>query len=873
MAEKLQVIAQLVLDSSDFNKGVDAITKTLQKAKEIQAEIISQFGENSDEAKKAAASVSEIEKNYQTLLNTTIEVNAESAKIGDTMAGVDSDVQKVNASVEDLKVEVTKTDDAFDNVNTTVNTTNDTVVDLTAQLKNAKVELENIVNQFGEGSNEAKAAADNVQQIEQKMKEAAIVQIDEPVKSLKAQLREANNELQAAVDKFGVGSKEAAEAAKRVAQLKDTIGDAKTLTDAFNPDAKFKGLANAVQGAVGAVTALQGAQALFGEQSKEVQETLVKVQGALALSQGVNSVLEAKDSFKALGSQAADAFKAIKTGIGATGIGLLVIALGTIVAYWDDITAAVSGVSEEQKKLNKETESNLKANEDKLASLENQDQQLKAQGKSEKEILQLKVKQTDEAIKAAEINLENAKATKNAQVEASKRNRDILQGIITFITAPITALLKGIDLIGEAIGKNLNLANKFTGGIAELIFDPKEVAAEGDKAIAEAEKRLNGLKEKRAGLQNNITAIDKQAADKRAADAKTAEEKAKAAAEKAAKEAADLAKRRAEFQIGTDKLIQQARLDNLKDGLFKQKALLDQAYDDDIAALLASLDKKEIDQEEYNKRRLALDAKYQQDSIALQKSADEKAAVDKFNKDLANLEQQINNNDLAYQTQKKALDDELLLLEAARAKGTLTEQQYKDAVKKNSEDRTRIYQIELNTRKQQVAAFGKLLTDISDLVGKNTKAGKAAAVAGLVIQQAQTVAQVTTDTIASTRAIVKKYAGIPGGQIPAAVEIGLNVAQGAVAIAKAVQAVKKGISEIKGANESSNASGSADVGAGGGAAAAAPIAAQQETTALPQEQINQLASANATVRAYVVESDVTGNQERITRLNRAARIS
>ncbi len=738
-----------------------------------------------------------------------------------------------------------------------------------------QAEYAKVVDVFGEGSKEAKEAGEAVRQMTEYLKGAGAAGegIDQPVKSLKSQLKEANAELQLAVDKFGIGSKEAAEAAKKVAGLKDTIGDAKTLTDAFNPDAKFKGLANAVQGAVGAITALQGAQALFGKESEDLQKTLVKVQGALALSQGVNSILEAKDSFKALGSQAADAFKAIRTGIGSTGIGLLVVALGTIVAYWDDITAAVSGVSEEQKKLNAETQKNLKANEDKIAALEGQEQQLKAQGKSEREILQLKVKQTDEAIKSAEINLENAKATKEAQVEASKRNRDILQGIITFITAPITALLKGIDLIGAALGKNLDLAGKFTGGIAELIFDPKEVAEEGDKAIAEAEKRLNGLKEKRAGLQNSITAIDKQAADKRAADAKAADEKAKAAAEKAAKEAEELAKRRAEFQIGTDKLIQQARLDNIKDGLFKQRALLDQAYDEDVAALLASFDKKEINQEEYNKRRLALDEKYQQDSTALQKSADEKAAIDKFNKDLANLEQQINNNDLAYQAQKKALDDELLLLEEARAKGTITEQQYKDAVEKNSKDRTRIYQIELNTRKQQVAAFGKLLTDIGDLVGKNTKAGKAAAVAGLVIQQAQTVAQVTTDTIASTRAIVKKYAGIPGGQIPAAVEIGLNVAQGAVAIAKAVQAVKKGISEIKGASESSNASGSADVGAGGGAAAAAPIAPQQETTALPQDQINQLASANATVRAYVVESDVSGNQERITRLNRAARIS
>jgi len=40
---------------------------------------------------------------------------------------------------------------------------------------------------------------------------------------------------------------------------------------------------------------------------------------------------------------------------------------------------------------------------------------------------------------------------------------------------------------------------------------------------------------------------------------------------------------------------------------------------------------------------------------------------------------------------------------------------------------------------------------------------------------------------------------------------------------------------------------------------------------LDQNQVNQMASATA--RAFVVESDVSGNQERIRRLNRAARIN
>jgi hypothetical protein len=56
---------------------------------------------------------------------------------------------------------------------------------------------------------------------------------------------------------------------------------------------------------------------------------------------------------------------------------------------------------------------------------------------------------------------------------------------------------------------------------------------------------------------------------------------------------------------------------------------------------------------------------------------------------------------------------------------------------------------------------------------------------------------------------------------------------------------------------------------GGGAAPIAP-SAQVGTTQLAQATINQLQNANT--RAYVVESDITGAQSRVTRLNRAARL-
>jgi hypothetical protein len=159
--------------------------------------------------------------------------------------------------------------------------------------------------------------------------------------SLKSQLREAQQEVQALSDKFGATSTQAINAAKRAAELKDAIGDAKALTDAFNPDAKFNALSSSIGGVVNGFQAYEGALGLVGVESAALQEQLLKVQSAMALSQGLQGLGEARDSFKQLGAVAKNVFTSIKGAIGATGIGLLVIAVGALVSNWKELTGWV----------------------------------------------------------------------------------------------------------------------------------------------------------------------------------------------------------------------------------------------------------------------------------------------------------------------------------------------------------------------------------------------------------------------------------------------------------------------------------------------------------------------------------------------------
>ena len=173
-------------------------------------------------------------------------------------------------------------------------------------------------------------------------------QAGKSIGSLKAQLREAQADVVALSDKFGATSKEAIEAAKRAAELRDRIGDARALTEAFNPDAKFKALTASLSGVAGGFAAVQGAMALFGSESEDLQKTLVKVQSAMALSQGLQAVGESIDSFKQLGAviktQVVSAFSTLRGAIIATGVGALAVGLGLLIANFDKVKETLTNL-------------------------------------------------------------------------------------------------------------------------------------------------------------------------------------------------------------------------------------------------------------------------------------------------------------------------------------------------------------------------------------------------------------------------------------------------------------------------------------------------------------------------------------------------
>jgi len=180
----------------------------------------------------------------------------------------------------------------------------------------------------------------------------ATEKLGDKVQTMRQQLRLATQDAQAMAEKYGIMSTQAIASASRAGELKDKIGDINTVITAFSADSKFTVVAGAMQSAAGAASIVTGAMGLLGTESKATQEMLLKVQSALALTQGLAQIKEMGASFTALN---AVIVRQVIPGIAAMSAGLL-LATGGAVLIIGAIAYAVN-----------EYRNNLQKNEQQLA--------------------------------------------------------------------------------------------------------------------------------------------------------------------------------------------------------------------------------------------------------------------------------------------------------------------------------------------------------------------------------------------------------------------------------------------------------------------------------------------------------------------------
>ena len=108
-------------------------------------------------------------------------------------------------------------------------------------------------------------------------------------------------------------------------------------------------LGGALQGAASGFALVQGAMGLFGTESEEVEQALLKVNSAMALADGIRGVQEFSKSF-GLASKATKAFTVVQKGLNlvlaANPFALIVTAVVGLIGYFAVFTDAINVVIE-----------------------------------------------------------------------------------------------------------------------------------------------------------------------------------------------------------------------------------------------------------------------------------------------------------------------------------------------------------------------------------------------------------------------------------------------------------------------------------------------------------------------------------------------
>lgn len=216
--------------------------------------------------------------------------------------------------------------------------------------------------------------------------------------SLRAQLRKVREELALLESTQGVGVRQTEhfrELQQQAGALADALSDAQAQTAVFSDDnAMITGVIGGISGVAGAFSAVQGAMSMFGVENEKVQEAMLKVQSAMAITTGLQQVMTAvnKDSafMLVVVQKAKDALTAANTRLSvALGISTvaakalmatltlgLSVAITALIFMWDKFSSKTEEAAKQTEATRKAFENYHKTTASKSADLVGKYQQL-----------------------------------------------------------------------------------------------------------------------------------------------------------------------------------------------------------------------------------------------------------------------------------------------------------------------------------------------------------------------------------------------------------------------------------------------------------------------------------------------------------------
>jgi hypothetical protein len=396
------------------------------------------------------------------------------------------------------------------------------------------------------------------------------------VKSIREEIKKAKEEAISLARQFGDFSPQAQAAAQKVAKLKDEMEDLNERVAGLNPD-KFQAVASVVGGVASGIQAAQGAMALFGSESEEVQKTLLKVQGAMAFAQGIQQLISMQNALAGVATmiktQVVTAFSTLKGAIMATGIGALIVGVGILIEHMNSLSAATEEAAAEADRLFSSQQKVTQLNE---ISHQLYINKLKARNATERDLHDANIKYQEDAI----IRLQET-----AQLAGESRQK----------------------FDEEIYERRLQIQ------LAQSNFELKEEEKRQERDKQAQEKRLAQQKEyydKQVAARLEFEAVIAELEEMVAERSRTSAEAAK-----------DVTDQLYEYQNG----VQAAQQRELQQWYEDQKALLiaGGAAAEEILKLqeLRNIKSKEIDDKFYEEKKAADEKRYSED-VAAKKAAD-----------------------------------------------------------------------------------------------------------------------------------------------------------------------------------------------------------------------------------------------------------
>ena len=517
-------------------------------------------------------------------------------------------------------------------------------------------------------------------------------------KNLTKELKEMLKEL-AAMEAAGLrGSDAYNELAERAGKLQDNIMDARNEIKRYASDTRvLDDTINILTTASSAWQVYQGAMQAFGVESKEAMEAMAKLQGIIAITNGLqklnaqftdnstatykvyHAILRAvglEEKAVAIDTAATTAatqantvatesatvaqnanvvatnaatvsLKAFRTALITTGIGGLVVGISALIAHWDDLKAMFGGLTEAQKEATKTTEMLKKATEDGY----------KAYGKAaaEMQLYRVKIEQfngtkEEESRLVTELNSKYGEALgKYNTLDEWKKRLFISSEAYCDILMKEAELQSLVNAYQDAYLEKLAIRQKYESGGYAAWYRTKAGELEMyRKENAAIEERINRIKESmktvhaekktlETAFNINTDAGTTKPKEPKTKDSKTTD-----------------AKKQQDEILSIERKTQEIRISMIEDGFSRETAIINQKYTEQIEALRKRAETEVALREVLNEQIKTLEEKQTMELSDLwvkysQKATEEQKKIDEQRKKAA---------DEAFKTQSDAINKE-----------------------------------------------------------------------------------------------------------------------------------------------------------------------------------------------------------------------